>query len=97
MSPPHLRLVPALEPAAIVRQAEVPAGAVFWYWGRARRVLKVYGSDGAAPVICEELEDGPIDPKTGRPTYSRGQLALWSADQVLRLLHGAAYPLVKYK
>jgi hypothetical protein len=61
------------------RRAEIPAGCVFLFGGRPLSVVRVYGTDAAAPVIVEEL--------TGRYTL-KGQLAIWSVDGVSRALRG---------
>lgn len=60
---------------AIVRQAAIPAGLVFRYGGRFLKVVKSYGTDKAAPVIVEEMED--------RHALA-GQLSLWGAEGVAR-------------
>lgn len=51
---------------------------VFWFWGRALRVVRAAGDDAAAPVICEELEDfsGSF----------AGQLSIWSMEAVRRVI-----------
>jgi hypothetical protein len=70
----HARLLipkPALE-----RRAEIPAGAVFKFAGRALRVFRVYGDQPSSVVIVEEL------------TTFKGQFALWSAEAVSRVLNG---------
>lgn len=59
------------------RTAEIPAGAVIEHGGRPLIVRRV-GSDPAAPVILEELATFG--------TTLAGQLALWSADGVLRAM-----------
>jgi hypothetical protein len=66
--------------AALQRTVPVPAGTVFWYWGRALRVVSVRGDDPAAPVVVEEM--GPIGDALA------GQYALWSLDGVRRALRG---------
>lgn len=73
-------------PVAIVRQAEVPVGAVFWFWGRPLRVETVTGTDPCAPVIVEELSDGPWTPNG--PAWLKGQFGLWSHAGVLRAMAG---------
>jgi hypothetical protein len=65
-------------PPEIQRRAELPAGAVFSFGGRALMVRKTYGTDKAAPVIVEELTDA---------VTLKGQLGLWSADGVMRQLN----------
>lgn len=74
-------------PAPIVRPAEIRTGTTFVFAGRLLRVERVTGSDAAAPVIVEELMDGPIMPD-GAPAWYRGQFALWSADGVGRAIAG---------
>ena len=69
-----------IAPPVIERRAEVPAGAVFTFAGRSLIVRSVHGPDAAAPVITEELS------AVGRALA--GQLALWSADGVLRAMAG---------
>lgn len=73
------------QPPAIVRHGEALSGAVFWHGGRPLRVARVLGKDRAAPVIVEELLEGPAI-RGGRVAYAAGQLALWSRGQVERLL-----------
>lgn len=67
-----------IAPPVLERSAEVPAGAVFVHAGRPLIVRSVHGSDAAAPVIAEEL--------TAVGQALPGQLALWSADGVLRAM-----------
>jgi hypothetical protein len=62
----------------IERRAEIPAGAVFAHAGRSLIVRRVCGTDAAAPVIAEELS------AVGKALA--GQLALWSANSVLRCM-----------
>lgn len=61
----------------IERRAEIPAGTVFGFGGRALLVVKAHGTDAAAPVVVEELTDA---------VTLRGQLGLWSADGVTRAM-----------
>lgn len=56
------------------RRAEIPAGSVFRFGSRLIRVHRVTGSDAAAPVIVEELSDGPA--------WLAGQFSIWSAGAV---------------
>ena len=65
-------------PSAIERRAEIPAGAVFQSGGRFLKVYRVFGSDAAAPVIVEELQDFG--------TTLKGQFGLWSQDAVSRAI-----------
>lgn len=65
------------DPPTITRQAEIPAGCVFTYGGRALRVSRVSGTDAAAPVVVEELTNA---------VALKGQFAIWSADGVSRAL-----------
>ena len=74
MFQPDLFAQPAFE-----RRADIPAGAVFMYGGRPLYVVKVYGSDAAAPIIVEELTNAAV---------LKGQFALWSADGVIRAMRG---------
>jgi hypothetical protein len=67
-----------LFPPQITRSAEIPAGTVF-NWKRPLLVVKVHGSDAAAPVIVEELA-------SWGPSTLKGQLGLWSADSVTRAM-----------
>ena len=60
-----------IAPPAIVRRAELPAGAVFFYGGRPLVIVRCYGTDAAAPIIV--MEPG-------------GQYALWAADGVARAM-----------
>jgi hypothetical protein len=61
----------------IQRRAELPAGTVFEYGGRALLVVKTRGTDPAAPVIVEELTDS---------VSLKGQFGLWSLDGVSRAI-----------
>jgi hypothetical protein len=65
-------------PPVIERRAEVHAGTVFEFADRPLLVVKTYGNDAAAPVICEELAEFG--------TTLRGQYALWSQDNVQRAM-----------
>jgi hypothetical protein len=71
----------AIEGPAVVRAAEIGAGTMFMHGGRLLKVVKAYGSDPAAPVILEEMMPWG--------DCLAGQLALWSADGVLRAMAGA--------
>lgn len=62
----------------IVRQAALPADLVFWFWGHPLRVVRVVGTDPAAPVIVEELVDSEF--------ALSGQLGLWSLGSVRSVL-----------
>lgn len=62
----------------LARPAQLAVGMVFRFGGRFLRVHRVYGTDPAAPVIVEELADGP--------TSLKGQFALWGADGVVRAM-----------
>jgi hypothetical protein len=64
---------------AYERRAEIPFGTVFSFGARPLYVVKVYGSDAAAPVIVEELSN---------IVTLKGQFALWSADGVTRAMRG---------
>ena len=71
---------PRLRVVEIVRPAPVPAGMVFWFFGRPIKVVQVYG-----PVaIVEELFDGT--------DYERGQLALWATDAVAKQAADPDFP-----
>lgn len=74
-----------LPPPTIERCAAIPTGLVFLYGGRALRVARVYGTGASAPVIVEEMRDGP--------RWLKGQFALWCVDGVSRAI--AANPLWK--
>ncbi|WP_316172125.1 MULTISPECIES: hypothetical protein [unclassified Bradyrhizobium] len=63
---------------AIERRAEIPAGAVFQSGGRFLKVHRVFGTDAAAPVIVEELQNFG--------STIKGQFGLWSQDTVSRAL-----------
>jgi len=49
-----------IAPPVIERHAEVHAGTVFEFANRPLLVVKSYGSDAAAPVICEEMSEFEI-------------------------------------
>jgi len=68
------RMPDRFAPPQIERRAPIPVGTVFHYWGRALKVVRVYGDDPAAPVIVEELGEFG--------TTLRGQYGLWSAAAV---------------
>jgi hypothetical protein len=68
-----------IEAPKLVRAAEIACGTVFVHAVRPLRVVKVTGSDPAAPVILEELASWG--------DCLAGQLALWSADGVLRAIN----------
>lgn len=72
------RNIAAVEAPVLVRAAEIAADTVFMHAGRPLRVVKVTGTDPAAPVILEELVPWG--------DCLAGQLALWSADGVLRAI-----------
>lgn len=67
-------------PPVIERRAEIPAGAVFMYAGRALRVYRVFGSVAGDVVIVEELAS------FGRSLT--GQYGIWSVEAVSRALAG---------
>lgn len=69
-------------PPAIVRSLQLEVGAIFHFWGRPMRIERVLGTDPAAPVIVEELEDAQ------NGSILAGQLSMWSADSIMRLIAG---------
>lgn len=69
-----------ITPPVVERRAEIPAGTIFTFAGRALRVVRTYGTDAAAPVICEELCDGP--------RWLRGQYAMWGLFGVSKAMRG---------
>lgn len=71
-------------PPVLARPAQLSVGMVFSFGGRFLRVHRVYGSDPAAPVIVEELADGP--------TSLKGQFALWGADGVVLAISKGGRP-----
>lgn len=74
---------------AIVREAPIPAGTVFWFWGRPLRVVKSFGASKSSAVIVEEM--APDDHRT-----LPGQYGLWCHDAVRRILADggiSAFPL----
>lgn len=80
----RLQVFAMAAPPPIVRAAEVAVGTVFWYWGRPLKVLRVHGTDAAAPVILEELAAG----RNGEDftAYAAGQLSMWSLAEVRRII-----------
>lgn len=75
---------PTIISPSIHRAAEIPAGAVFGYGGRFLKVVRVLGTDPAAPVIVEEMVSfGPV--------VLAGQLSLWAADGVSQAMRRRQY------
>lgn len=76
-----MRIQPDLfDPPAIQRAAIIPAGAVFYFAGRALRIRRVWGSMAGDVVIVEEL--------TSFGKSLAGQYGIWSVEAVSRALAG---------
>lgn len=69
----------------IERHAEALSGVTFFFNGRPLQVERAIGDGPDAPVIVVEMLNGPDRPD-GDFEYAAGQYALWSRDEVERLV-----------